>query len=60
MKHKFVGTIALAIILIVVQITRAQPGEAPHKPNVLFILVDDMGYGDVGVFWQNERGVSRL
>ncbi len=25
------------------------------KPNVIFILVDDMGWGDVGAFWQNQR-----
>lgn len=25
------------------------------KPNIIFILVDDMGWGDVGAFWQNER-----
>ncbi|HZL34499.1 MAG TPA: sulfatase-like hydrolase/transferase [Tepidisphaeraceae bacterium] len=30
----------------------------PQKPNVLFILVDDLGYGDVGVFYQNARNAG--
>lgn len=28
---------------------------AQKKPNIIFILVDDMGYGDIGVFAQNQR-----
>lgn len=28
---------------------------AQKKPNIIYILVDDMGYGDIGVFFQNER-----
>ncbi len=28
---------------------------AATRPNVVFILVDDMGWGDVGAFWQNQR-----
>lgn len=28
---------------------------APAAPNILFILVDDMGWGDLGVFYQNTR-----
>jgi arylsulfatase A-like enzyme len=29
--------------------------KAQSKPNIIFILVDDMGWGDVGAFWQNQR-----
>ena len=32
-------------------------GSTP-KPNILFILVDDMGWGDLGVFYQNGRGFA--
>lgn len=31
---------------------------AADKPNILFIFCDDLGYGDVGVFHQNERAAK--
>jgi arylsulfatase A-like enzyme len=33
-------------------------GQSLKKPNVIFILTDDQGYGDIGVFFQNQRQKS--
>lgn len=32
--------------------------KAQKAPNVIFILTDDLGYGDLGVFFQNQRQKS--
>ena len=31
---------------------------AQKKPNIIYILVDDLGYGDIGVYYQNQRKLS--
>jgi arylsulfatase A-like enzyme len=38
------------------QVTQADTEAA--RPNIIFILCDDLGRGDIGVLWQNDRGTQ--
>lgn len=41
-------------VLFFTLIAHAQTGQSA-SPNIIFIIVDDQGYGDIGAFFQNER-----
>jgi hypothetical protein len=42
-------TVTLALFATLAVTARSEAG-APGKPNILFILADDMGYGDLSCY----------
>jgi arylsulfatase A-like enzyme len=36
------------------------PAFAAERPNILFILADDLGYGDLGAFFQSSRATAAI
>jgi arylsulfatase A-like enzyme len=52
-KKKTPSLIAGALLLALCSVS------AEKKPNILFVLTDDLGWGDLGVFFQNQRADDR-
>jgi len=61
-KH-FVGLLLaawLAVISAVAQSTNGSPPPAPRRASIIFILADDLGYGDLGSYGQDRIKTPNL
>ncbi|MDR3402265.1 MAG: sulfatase-like hydrolase/transferase [Chthoniobacter sp.] len=47
--------LAIFLVFCCVGLVRLPAAEAPPRPNIVFVLVDDLGWGDLGAFYQNQR-----
>src|SRR3954447_14324194 len=53
-SHRILGVLALSLFLIGQPLLAAPERAQQPKPNILFILADNIGYGDIGAYGGGE------
>jgi len=53
-RRSFLGIAGLSAAAFVLEPKRALAGRAGRRPNIVYILADDLGYGHLGCFGQKE------
>ena len=61
MKIRRILFLLIALLLAPLTILRAaEPAKSPAKPNIIYILLDDAGYGDFGCYGQKMLGTPNV
>lgn len=55
MKFKNSTILLLTFLFAINANSQVKKATVDKKPNIIFILTDDLGFGDIGVFFQNQR-----